>query len=68
VEEVKSALASKAVWGGIIAVAAGLLGLWGYKVAPEDQARIVELAMAIGASVGGVLAIYGRVRATKRIG
>lgn len=64
----KSALASKAVWGGIIAVVAGIVGLWGYSVSPADQASIVDAVSSIAAGVGGAIAIIGRILATKKIG
>jgi hypothetical protein len=60
--------ASKAVWGGVIAVVASLLGIWGYSVTPADQASIVELVTSVVAAIGGVIAIVGRVMATKKIG
>jgi hypothetical protein len=66
--DVKSIFASKTVWGGLIAVAAALLGLFGYTITPADQVAVVEAVAAIGSAVGGVLAIYGRIVATKRIG
>jgi hypothetical protein len=66
--DVKSIFASKTVWGGAIAVAAAILGFLGYTVAPEDQTALVEAIASIGSAIGGAVAIYGRVVATKRIG
>ena len=37
--DTKGLLASKAVWGGIIAVLAGAAGIFGYTVSPEDVER-----------------------------
>jgi len=54
---------SKAVWGGLIAVAAAIAGAFGYAVSPEDQSSLVDAIVAIGGGVGGVLAVYGRVKA-----
>ena len=54
---------SKAVWGGLIAVAAAIAGAFGYAVSADDQASIVEAVVAIGGGIGGVLAVYGRVKA-----
>lgn len=65
--ETKSVFASKAVWGGIIAVVASLLGIWGYSVSAADQASIVELVTSIAAAIGGAIAIWGRVVASKKI-
>lgn len=67
-EEVKSVLASKTVWGGILAVLAAVAGFLGYTVTPADQVALMEIGAAVVGAVGGVLAIYGRIVATKRIG
>ena len=65
---VKSLFASKTFWGGLIAVVAGILGFFGYQLGSEDQAAIIEAGSAIAAAVGGVIAIWGRVKASKKIG
>ena len=66
--ETKSVWASKAVWGGLIAVIASLAGIWGYTITPADQASIVELVTSVAALGGGALAIVGRILASKKIG
>ena len=68
ITEYKSALASKGVWGGLIAVAAGLLALFGYAISPVDQVQLVNLVAGIVSAIGGILGIIGRISATKRIG
>jgi len=64
--------ASKTVWGGIVAAAAGVASLAGYELSPDTQAFLADQAVAIATSVativGGVLAIYGRLNAKKKIG
>lgn len=67
-EQYKGALSSKAVWGGIIAILASVAAIWGFKVSPDDQARLADIAIAIASGVGGIMAIWGRVTATKKIG
>ena len=64
---VKSLFASKTFWGGLIAVVAGILGFFGYQLGSEDQAAIIEAGAAVAASLGGVVAIWGRVKASKLI-
>lgn len=59
--------ASKTILGGIVALIAGAAGALGVVVSPEDQDLIVQGVLAIGSAVGGLLAIYGRIRATGRI-
>jgi hypothetical protein len=66
--DTKSILASKGVWGGAIAFLAGVAGLFGFTVAPVDVAGITANIDAIIVAVGGLLAIWGRVTATKAIG
>lgn len=67
-EGVKSFLSSKGVWGGLVAVAGAVAALLGYTVTPEDMEGVVSAAGAIAAAVGGVVAIVGRVVASKKIG
>lgn len=68
VTEFKSPFASKGVWGGGIAVIAGVLSFVGYTVSDVDQRSLADLIEGLIAIVGGILAIIGRIRATKRIG
>ena len=55
---------SRAVWGGIIAAGSALAGLVGLEV---DQGAALEIALQVSALIGGALAIWGRVRATRPI-
>ena len=64
----KGVLSSKGVWGGLIVVLSALLGMFGYTIGLEDQQALTDAVSQIGAIVGGLLAIYGRITATKRIG
>jgi hypothetical protein len=66
--EVKSLFASKTIWGAFIAIIAGVLSLFGYQLGAADQAELINAASGIAAAVGGLLAVYGRVVASKRIG
>lgn len=58
---------SKTVWGGVIALLGGLAAGFGYVVSPEDQEIISGGIVGIASAVGGLLAVYGRVKATKAI-
>ncbi len=66
--ESKAWYASKGVVGGVVAVLSVVLGALGYNVSPEDQEAVVAAVSAIGAGVGGLVAIYGRLRANRKIG
>ena len=71
----KSIFKSKTFWGAIIAIVASLAGLFGFEITAKDQQDLLSMydqALAawdsIAVFVGGVLAIYGRISATSRIG
>lgn len=73
-EDTKSWSESAGIWGGIVAVIAGVAGVFGYTITPADQAalansiaQVVTLVSSIAALGGGLLAIWGRVRASKTI-
>lgn len=66
--ETKSLWQSKTFWGAIIAGASGLAAaVFGVTVAPEEQEAIIGGVTAVGAVVGTVLAIIGRIKASKAI-
>jgi hypothetical protein len=65
--DTKSLFESRAVWGGAVAVLAGAASLLGYTVDPVAQASIVELVTGVASILGGALAVWGRIKATKRI-
>jgi len=78
-EDVKSWLTSKGVIGGIIATLSPVLMLvlsfLGFMVTPGDIAEASTLldtiqaaALSVIAAVGGILAWWGRIAATKKIG
>ncbi len=71
----KSIFLSKTAWGAGIALLASLAGLLGYTISPADQAQAVDLLgqvydiadrlLIVG---GSVFAIWGRIKATHKIG
>ena len=65
---IKSILASRTFWGALVAIAAGVLGIFGYSFGTEDQTQIVEYVAGFGGVVGGVIAVWGRIVASKKIG
>lgn len=67
-EATKKWYASKGVWGGIVAVVAAIAAGFGYQLGPEAQGDLVTALAAIGGAVGGVVAVAGRVVASKKIG
>jgi len=63
----KNILESKTIWGGIVVILAAAIGLGHYTISPEDQARLTELLTNGAAVLGGILAIYGRIVASKEV-
>lgn len=64
---VKGFFESKAIWGGLAALLGGGIGIAGYAVSGADVMEARELITSILASLGGLLAIWGRIRADRRI-
>ena len=58
---------SKAVWGGLVAVGAAAAGTFGIAVDADTQGQIADLIVVGVGAVGGLLAIYGRIKAGKSI-
>ena len=63
----KSWYQSKGVWGGLVAVVAGIVTLFGYQMSPADQASAVDLVVGLVEMLGGFTALWGRVTAGKVI-
>ena len=65
--EVKEWYNSNGVRGGIITVCAAIAGIFGLNVDAGTQGQIANYAIVIMTAFGGLLAIYGRVKASKTI-
>jgi len=51
-----------------MAIVASLVSLVGYTFSAAEQQELIALATTVAGSVGGLVAMYGRVKATKKIG
>lgn len=58
---------SKTVWGGLVALIAGVAGVFGLAIGTVDQATLTESLTAIAAAAGGLTAVYGRFKAKQTI-
>ena len=67
-EEFKALTQSKTFWGAVIALGGSALTLGHYTLTPADAAQAVDLISGIASAAGGLIAIYGRVVATRKIG
>jgi hypothetical protein len=65
--EFKALTESTTFWGAIVALAGSALTLGHYTLTPADAAQAVDLLSGMAGAVGGLIAIYGRVVATKKI-
>jgi hypothetical protein len=66
--EFKALTLSKTFWGAVVAFAGSALTLGRYTLTPSDAAQAVDLLSGIAGAAGSLLAIYGRVVASKKIG
>lgn len=64
----KSLLKSRGVWGGAIGTLLGATQLFGYTVTAADARELADLVQGLIAALAGILAVIGRIRATKKIG
>ena len=66
--EFKTLTQSKTFWGAVVALGGSALTLGHYTLTPADAAQAVDLLSGLAGAVGGLIAIYGRIVATKKIG
>ena len=65
--DMKTWYQSRTVWGALIAIAASALQATGIHLNAQDQSQIADAALAMSGAFGGLLAIYGRIKAEKRL-
>jgi len=73
-DAVKPWYQSSGVWGGLLAVIAPVAGYFGYSFTAEDAqavadglTQLIVLGSGVASIAGGLIAIVGRVRASKKI-
>lgn len=59
---------SKTLWGAIVTIASSALGLAGFELGEADAETLTGLLTSLGAALGGIVAIAGRLKAKSRIG
>ena len=65
--ETKSILASRTVWAGLLAAAAGIAQVYGYEFTADTQANLLNLVTGVVGCAAGVGAVLGRIAAKKKI-
>ncbi|MBB1248271.1 hypothetical protein [Rhizobium sp. G21] len=58
---------SKTVWGALVAILASVLQAAGSPLAPGMEHDLVEALTTLAGAAGGLLAIYGRLSADRRV-
>ena len=66
-DDMKAWYQSKTVWGALVAVMAPLLQVVGLNLPRGFEGELVEGLMTVAGGVGGVIALYGRLSATRVI-
>lgn len=59
---------SKTLWGAIVTIGSAVLGLSGLDLGETDREALTGLLTSLGAAIGGMIAIFGRIKAKNRIG
>lgn len=60
--------ASTTVWGSLVTLGGSILSLLKVQLDPQLLADIREWVLALATLIGGGIALWGRIRATRRIG
>ncbi|MCO6409912.1 hypothetical protein [Hoeflea alexandrii] len=66
--DVKPWWQSKTLWGAIVTIGSAVLGLTGLDLGETDREALTGLLASLGAAIGGMIAIFGRIKAKNRIG
>lgn len=67
-DKTKPWYASSGVWGGFIAVLSPLLGvLFHVSLSDADATAVSDALATLGGAIGGIVAVYGRVKASSKI-
>ena len=67
-ENMKQWYLSKTVWGALVAILAGLLPVTGMELDAGAQSQLADDFVSLVGAVGGLVAVYGRLTAEKRLG
>jgi hypothetical protein len=66
-DNVKNWYQSKTVWGALVAIFASLSQALGIEIDASGQTELAENLMALAGAVGGLIALYGRFSAEKKV-
>lgn len=66
-EDIKSIWKSRTLWGAFAALLCSMLAAFGYTISDATESQIANVGVALGGAIGSIIAIYGRIKATKTI-
>ena len=66
--EMKPWYQSKTVWGALIAIGSPLLRHVGFDLGSAEEEQLADALTTLAGTLGGLLALYGRLSATKGVG
>lgn len=66
-DETKPWYMSRTVWGALIAIAASLAHAAGIEITAGDEGELADLLAAAAGTVGGLIALYGRIAARRPV-
>lgn len=65
--DVKAWYQSRTVWGALIAIAASLAHAAGVEITTGDEGELADLVVSAAGTIGGLLALFGRISARRRV-
>lgn len=66
-EDLKAWYRSRTVWGALIAILASLANAAGVEVTAGDEGELADLVVSAVGTIGGLIALYGRISARRRV-
>lgn len=66
-EDIKTWYQSRTIWGAIIAISASLAHAGGYNLSAADQGQLADAILSLAGALGGLMAIWGRMKASAKV-
>jgi len=67
-DETKNIFQSKTIIGSIVALTAVIVSsFFGYNISIDDKTELTDIIVGTAGSFGALIAIYGRIKASKKI-
>nr|WP_298100717.1 hypothetical protein [uncultured Shinella sp.] len=66
-DETKPWYMSRTVWGALIAITASLANAAGVEIKAGDEGELADLLVSAAGTIGGLIAIYGRISARRPV-